>query len=71
MSTVWSGSKPEQCDICKKPITTVFIDGNTSFGGWANMCPDCHSQYGKGLGTGKGQKYNLEATTKQFVKIGG
>lgn len=47
------------CDMCHKPLTPtgVIIDGATSFGPWALMCPPCHATYGRGLGTGSGQQY--------------
>jgi len=41
------------CDICK--IENAIIDGKTLIGGWAFMCKACHSKFGTGSGTGKGQ----------------
>lgn len=54
----WLGLLPKECDICHHPIKEAFIDGATKFGPWAIMCPKCHSQVGRGLGTGQGQQYN-------------
>jgi hypothetical protein len=62
----WMGDIPKVCDICKQEITTTFIDGRTSMGPWALMCPKCHQIYGDGLGPGKGQEYD-----KKGVKIRG
>jgi hypothetical protein len=64
----WLGCNPTKCDFCKKPITDAFIDGNTRYGMWATMCPDCHSCHGMGLGAGRGQYYTLEADGK-FYKV--
>ena len=57
----WCGPVPATCDICGLPIKNVFIDGATCFGVWANMCPSCHTLDGRGLGIGRGQKYELAA----------
>lgn len=35
-----------------------IIDGRTTFGGWAYLCPACHAKYGVGLGMGKGTKFD-------------
>lgn len=47
------------CDICSAPLTVVRIDGRTVFGPWANMCVGCHAKVGVGLGTGKGQSFDV------------
>lgn len=65
---VWCGSKPETCDVCFEPITDSFIDGKTIHGPWGNMCPRCHKKIGVGLGTGRGQLYQLQ--DGKFVKKG-
>lgn len=51
----------EKCDLCGKPLkdhVPYFVDGNTAYGCWALMCPTCFQKVGRGLGTGKGQKYD-------------
>lgn len=60
---IWSGTKPERCDICKRLLVQsgVFIDGKTQFGPWAMMCSWCHADHGGKFGLGLGQKYELEA----------
>jgi hypothetical protein len=65
----WVGTPPATCDLCKEPIGHVFIDGKTTFGSWAFMDPLCHSLYGAGLGTGKGQKYQLQ--DGDWIKVEG
>lgn len=50
-----------KCDICTKtiPVDALAIDGKTVHGPWANMCEDCFTFYGVGLGLGKGQTYRV------------
>jgi predicted RNA-binding Zn-ribbon protein involved in translation (DUF1610 family) len=56
---MWRGHLPATCDFCHKPITGKwFVDGNTNWGSWANMCPNCFMMNGVGIGPGKGQKYD-------------
>ena len=63
----WQGTKPIACDICHSPIEKEFIDGATVFGPWANMCTECHKESGKGLGVGRGQKYEKQGD--DYVKV--
>ena len=71
----WNGSKPIRCDICGKAFgrtegtdnMEVFIDGATKQGPWGLLCIGCHERHGHGLGTGRGQMYNL----KSLEKVGG
>ena len=65
----WIGTWPKNCDICGSPLEQEwsFIDGKTTMGPWALMCPSCHVGVGVGLGTGKGQEYSAET----LIKIGG
>jgi hypothetical protein len=62
----WMGSIPKKCDICGGSLEKGWVDGAINMGPWANMCMKCFKKHGKGLGTGKGQKYN-----KDGVKVGG
>lgn len=57
----WCGPAPAKCDISGRDITNEFIDGATTMGPWANMHPEAHQLYGRGLGTGKGQRYQKQA----------
>jgi len=45
------------CDFCSTSCDHAYVDGKTRRGPWANMCLNCFSFFGAGLGTGKGQKY--------------
>ena len=63
----WMGSKPVNCQLCNKPFQDTFVDGRTEYGMWALMCVDCHDKRGRGLGMGRGQKYDLIS----LDKIGG
>ena len=60
---------PKQCDLCNKQIQNEFVDGKTQMGPWANMCQPCHTKYGVGLGTGRGQKY--KKVGEDFEKVAG
>lgn len=57
----WTGP-PGECDF-RNPgdglehQMSVFVDGRTKHGPWANMCERCFVKHGVGLGTGSGQKY--------------
>jgi len=51
-------------------ITDTFIDGATLIGPWAIMTPESFSTYGRGLGTGRGQKYKKQSDGK-WLKIEG
>ena len=63
----WMSSKPVACEQCKQPLKHSFVDGRTAFGYWAVMCSVCHSNIGCGLGTGCGQRYDLNT----LEKVGG
>lgn len=65
----WIGAI-ENCDLCHKPIKDVFIDGSTLYGPWATMCKHCFNVRGRGVGTGKGQMYELQPDG-QWLKIQG
>lgn len=49
-----------ECDIHKHVLhvdgVTAHYDGKTTSGPWANMCVDCFTAYGVGLGLGRGQR---------------
>lgn len=47
----------ETCDLCGSDVEELFVDGNTIMGEWANMCQDCYSSQGQGIGWGIGQLY--------------
>lgn len=66
----WIGVVPTNCDLCKKSIQQVFVDGRTSDGRWAIMCPTCRLTDGpRVLGVGRGQKYVLNLGTKEWEKV--
>jgi hypothetical protein len=48
------------CDVCRSKNNTRLVDGKTSIGPWAWMCPECFDKMGVGLGIGKGQQYESE-----------
>lgn len=61
---------PTQCDTCQGSLGTVFYDGKTIEGPWANMCHMCWQGLGVGVGLGKGQKYRRQVDGT-FVKVAG
>jgi hypothetical protein len=67
----WLGEIPKACQICGLPIKEKFIDGATRYGPWAILCPSCHRDIGRGLGTGRGQEYTYNPETKHWEKTNG
>ena len=67
--TKWMGKPPTECDFCHDPITDHFVDARLKTGSWGCVCKSCHSNYGVGIGTGRGQTY--ERKDGEFVKTGG
>jgi hypothetical protein len=65
---------PDECDMkdrntkCEGKIKNSFVDGAAIFGPWANMCENCHAQFGRGLGLGVGQLYK-RAKDGNFYKV--
>ena len=57
------------CDICSRPLDRRYIDGKTTYGPWANMCPPCHKEVGVGFGVGRGQEFKREGS--RWVKTKG
>jgi hypothetical protein len=67
----WLSEPPVACDLCHKSITGTFVDGATRPTGiWGFMCPSCFATDGYGLGTGVGQKYELQPDGV-WLKTGG
>ncbi len=65
----WINPAPTKCDICNEKLVDTFIDGKTTIGPWGILCEKCFDQYGVGLGTNKGQKYQFD--NKYWIKIDG
>jgi hypothetical protein len=69
MAKTWTGTV-DKCDVCEADVKdSGFIDGATTMGPWAIMCPACHKTYGVGFGTGRGQLY--EPRNNEYVKTAG
>jgi hypothetical protein len=60
MVKYWHG-KVEDIDDMGVPIEDTFIDGATIYGPWAIMAPGSHKIIGRGLGNGRGQKYERQS----------
>jgi len=67
----WCSPAPKACDLCGKPVTKTFIDGKVRGSSWACMCRTCWAFNGVGLGTGKGQRYDLDKASGLWLKTGG
>ena len=67
--TAWSGA--HNCDICGKVCENTLYDARTGFGAWGTMCEECFRKLGTGLGTGSGQKYQLNQNSGLFEKKAG
>jgi hypothetical protein len=63
---------PNTCDICIRPLFTIYVDGATRNGSWANMCPSCRIDEKRfKLGTGLGQKYMRLNRSQPWTKVEG
>lgn len=61
--------KLPNCDSCKEDgiITPAKYDGATTRGSWAYMCDDHFMKYGRGLGTGRGQKLIVDSNRVEDI----
>lgn len=55
----WAGPLDPECQISKIPFGNVMYDARTPLG-WANICQETFDAYECKLGTGYGQKYELQ-----------
>ena len=56
----WTSPIPKRCDICGEDLIGTFVDGRIrATGSWGIMCHVCSINFGVGLGTGRGQLYNV------------
>jgi hypothetical protein len=64
---------PASCDFCNRPTASFgfFVDGQTTDGLWANMCPHCYPIKGAGIGWGIGQLYKMRANNIWQCVAGG
>lgn len=71
--TWWRGTFPS-CQLSPKDyphsLRGEFVDGKVKEGPWATMCLSCHTKYGVGLGTGRGQKYRIQGQDR-WLKVEG
>jgi hypothetical protein len=65
----WIGPVPDTDDF-GLPITDTFVDGATVYGPWGFMNPTSFMTKGRGLGTGRGQKYRKQPDGR-WLKVGG
>jgi hypothetical protein len=68
----WVGEPPERCDLCGGKLANSFVDGRTSDGRWAIMCPWCRIYNGPiRLGAGLGQRFTRTKLDIRWRKAAG
>lgn len=65
----WLGKPPVACDVCGSGIETKFFDARVG-SSWGNVCEPCFEAHSCQLGTGRGQRYELNADG-HWAKTGG
>lgn len=66
----WTGELEDSCQLCNKPFGYTMYDSVTPSGLWGNICDRCFGRYGGRIGTGFGQKYELQ-DDKRWLKVEG
>lgn len=66
----WAGTPPVRCDICHKALGATFFDARAQTGHWGCLCQTCYTVHGVGLGTGLGQKYEVQDDGR-YLKVAG
>lgn len=61
---------PGACNLCGKNFNGVMFDARMQTGSWGNFCQRCFDELCIGLGTGRGQKYEMDEQGI-FIKIEG
>ena len=66
MKKSWLSGRPTKCELCAQPFKNgdVFFDAKTKNGQWGLLCSNCFVQENGRLGTGLGQKYDLNTLEK-------
>lgn len=66
MKIKWLGTVSSKCDFCNNDMKDekFFYDFKSNFGPWGLGCEKCFKLHGCGLGTGKGQKFNMVTREK-------
>ena len=62
----WISPLPAGCQISDQPFGAVMYDANLPGLGWCNCCEDTFEKYRGRLGTGLGQKYELQADGRKW-----
>lgn len=65
----WCGHLDPVCQISNRPFDKVMYDARTPYG-WANICEATFKELGCKLGTGLGQKYELQDNGR-WLKVEG
>lgn len=74
MPVIWA-SPLENCNCCNRDFFGTMYDARLPFG-WGNYCGPCFKRNGGRLGTGLGQRYELQelpndTSRKAWIKTGG
>ncbi len=67
----WIGSKVEECQLDRTPLTDVMYDANCGRRGWGNIGPAAFERLGCSLGIGLGQKYERQEDGRWLLVEGG
>ncbi len=69
----WISPLGQHCELTGVPFNGVMYDaptGRNGTGPWGNICEQAFTSLGGKLGTGRGQKYELQADGR-WLKTGG
>lgn len=67
---VYYQNPPSNCDACQRPFGDLLFDQRTTNGQWGNLCAECSSRYGMGIGPGVGQQYQRQSDGR-YLKVAG
>lgn len=73
MKTLWLSPLEDECQACGGHFHGVMYDARLPGIGWGNYCNLCFIMAGGKLGTGFGQRYELQphGEHKAWVKVAG
>lgn len=72
-TVIWITPLDDECQLCSGSFNGIMYDASIN-GRWGNICQTCFTSLRCKLGTGYGQRYelqNINNTQKAWVKTGG